>query len=99
MLIRGHEATVSFEGPGAIIRPQGAVTRDRKEESLERKRGGSLEEHYKDLMECARSRSRKPRSNEELGYRVMAALSMGIMSYREGKAAEFDEPSGKIRMR
>jgi hypothetical protein len=29
----------------------------------------------------------------------MAALSMGIMSYREGKAAEFDEASGKIRMR
>jgi len=99
MLIRGHEATVYFEDPGAIIRPQGAVTHDRAEEKLERKRGGSLEEHYKDLMECARSRTRKPRSNEELGYRVMAALSMGIMSYREGKAAEFDEASGKIRMR
>lgn len=99
MLIRGHEATVHFEGPGAIIRPQGAVTHDRKEETIERKRGASLEEHYKDLMECARSRTRKPRSNEEVGYRVMAALSMGIMSYREGKTAEFDEASGKIRMR
>jgi len=99
MLIRGHEATVSFEGPGAVIRPQGAVTKDRQEEKIERKRGASHEEHYKDLMECARTRDRKPRSNEELGYRVMAALSMGIMSYREGKAAEFDEKSGKIRMR
>ncbi|MBK5106248.1 MAG: Gfo/Idh/MocA family oxidoreductase [Burkholderiales bacterium] len=99
MLIRGHEATVHFEGPGAVIRPQDAVTRDREEEKIERKHGASLEEHYKDLMECARSRDRKPRSNEELGYAVMAALSMGIMSYREGKAAEFDEKSGKITMR
>ena len=99
MLIRGHEATVHFEGPGAVIRPQREVTKDREEEKIERKHGDSLEEHYKDLMECARTRDRKPRSNEELGYRVMAALSMGIMSYREGKAAEFDEKSGKIRMR
>ena len=99
MLIRGHEATVHFEGPGAIIRPQAAVTSDREEEKVERKRGASLEEHYRDLMECARSRDRKPRSNEEIGYAVMAALSMGIMSYREGKAAEFDEKSGEIRMR
>ena len=99
MLIRGHEATVSFEGPGAVIRPQRAITGDREEEKIERKRGASLEEHYKDLLDCARTRDRKPRSNEELGYRVMAALSMGIMSYREGKVAEFDEASGRIRMR
>jgi len=98
MLIRGNEATVHFEDPGAIIRPQRAVTRDRPEEKVERQRGASLEEHYKDLLECARSRDRKPRSNEEIGYRVMAALSMGVMSYRQGKVAEFDEASGKIRM-
>jgi predicted dehydrogenase len=99
MLIRGHEATMHFEGPGAVIRPQGATTKDRKEETIERTRRDSLQEHYKDLMECSRTRDRKPRSNEELGYRVMAALSMGIMSYREGKTAEFDEKSGRIRMR
>lgn len=95
MLIRGHDATMHFEGPGAVIRPQGAG----EEEKVERTRGDSMQEHYKDLLECARTRDRKPRSNEELGYRVMAALSMGIMSYREGKAAEFDENTGKIRMR
>lgn len=99
MLIRGHEATVSFEDPGAVIRPQGAVARDREEERIERRRGGSLEEHFRDLLECVRDRDRKPRSNEEIGYRVMAALSMGIMSYREGRAAEFDESTGKIVMR
>jgi len=99
MLIRGHEATIHFESPGAIIRPQNAVTRDRAEEKIERKRGASLEEHYKDLLECVRNRDRKPRSNEELGYKVMAALSMGIMSYREGKAAEFDEKTGNVRLR
>lgn len=98
MLIRGHEATISFEGPGAVIRPQGAVTQGRSEEKIERQRGGSLEEHYRDLLECARTRDRKPRSNEQIGYGVMAALSMGVMSYREGKAAEFDEKSGKVTM-
>lgn len=99
LLIRGHEGTVSFEEPGAVIRPQKAVAPDKEEERITRQRGGSLDEHFRDFLDCVRERNRKPRSNEEIGYRVMVALSMAIMSYRQDKVAEFDESTGKIVLR
>jgi len=89
MVIRGRNATASFEGPGAVIRPQGSAGDAAKYAELPRTRGGSLDEHWKDFLRCVRTRE-KPRSNELLGYYVMTALHMGIRSYHEGRALEFD---------
>jgi len=89
MVIRGKNATATFEGPGAIIRPQGSAGDAAKYEELPRTRGGSLDEHWRDFLRCVRTRE-KPRSNELLGYYVMTALHMGIHSYLEGRTYEFD---------
>jgi hypothetical protein len=52
--------------------------------------------YWKDLLGSIKTRS-KPRSNELLGYYVMAALHMGVRSYREGKVFEFDEATETVK--
>lgn len=89
MVIRGKNATATFEGPGAVIRPQSAAGDAAKYEELARTRGASLDEHWRDFLRCCRTRE-KPRSNELLGYYVMTALHMAIHSYLEGRTYEFD---------
>ena len=96
MVIRGYEATMSFGGPGIVIDPQPTV-KDRQREEVARTRGSSLEEHFRDLVNCIKTRQ-KPRSNELLGYRVMTALQMGIQSYRRTSVGVFDEATETIRI-
>jgi predicted dehydrogenase len=93
----GQQATLTFGGPGAIIDPQGAVNKEGKREEIARQRGGSLEEHWKDLLNCIKTRQ-KPRSHEVLGYHVMTALHMGITSYLNGRAMEFDPQTEQARL-
>jgi predicted dehydrogenase len=96
MIVRGHDACLSFEGPGAIIHPETAIVGERPDETLERTRGGSLEEHFRDFLSCVRTRQ-KPRSNEVIGLHCMAALHMAVHSYREGVVYEFDPHRVKAR--
>ncbi len=89
MRIRGYRATVDFTGPGAIITGQRMVVGRQKPEEIKRTRAGSVLDHWLDFLQCVKSRE-KPRSNEVLGYYVMTALHMGVHSYMDGRAWEFD---------
>jgi len=96
-VIRGHAGTVQVnKGPGAIIRPEEAVAKDVEEIKIERTRAGTVEEHYRDFLDCVKSRH-KPRSNEILALKVMTALNLGIHSYQTGKTWEYDAKKGKGR--
>ena len=96
MLIRGKLGTLSFEGPGAVITPQKPTNPNGTREEVPRTRGGSLESHWLDFLTCVRSRE-KPRSNELHGYHVMTAIHMGMLSYLNGCAYEFDRESEVAR--
>jgi predicted dehydrogenase len=96
MVIRGKNATLTFEGPGAVIRPQGSAGEAAKYEEIARTRGFSLDEHWKDFLNCVRTRE-QPRSPAQLGYHVMTALHMGIRSYREGRTFEFDPDTETVK--
>jgi hypothetical protein len=61
-----------------------------------REHGQSLDRHWQDLLQCIRTRE-KPRSNEVIGYHVMAALHMGIHAYHNGCAMEWDEKTETAR--
>ncbi len=73
------------------MRSSGAEEREPagEEVTIPRTRSGSLQEHYRNFFDCVKSRE-KPRSHEQLGYRVMAVLHMGIRSYREGRTMQFE---------
>lgn len=89
-LIRGHEATVFInQSPGAVIFPEEPFAQWLEEIKIQRTRGGSIEEHYKNFFDCVKTR-KKTRSNEQLALRVMAALNLGVLSFRSGKTVEFD---------
>jgi len=95
-LIRGHEATMTFDGPGAVIHPDASLVGEKPEEQIQRQRGASLEEHFTDLLGCVKTRN-KPRSNEVFGYHVMTALHMGIRAYRDNAVYEFDPVTETVR--
>ena len=96
MVIRGYEGTIALDLGSAVIDPQQAVVGDKKKrEEFAATRGYSLEEHFKDFLDCVKSRQ-KPRSNEVIGYHIMTALHMGIHSYQEGKVMEFDPKTEKV---
>ena len=96
MLIRGSKATLVFEGPGAVIYPQREIVGDIPRKEVQRVRGASLEEHWRDFLNCVRTRE-QPRSNAQLGYYVMTAIHMGIRSLLEGRTMEFDERTETVR--
>jgi len=96
MLIRGSKATLVFEGPGAVIYPQREIVGDIPRKEVQRVRGASLEEHWRDFLNCVRTRE-QPRSNAQPGYYVMTAIHMGIRSFLEGRAMEFDEKTETVR--
>jgi predicted dehydrogenase len=96
MVIRGKNATMTFEGPGAIITPQQSAGDAAKPEEIARTRAGSLDEHWLDFLNCVRTRE-TPRSDVQTGYHVMAALHMGIRSYLTGKTMQFDPDKGTAK--
>lgn len=98
-LVRGQKGYMEFNNPGGFcpvrIKPEPASGSKFDPIELKGNRKWSEEQHWRDLFACVKSR-KKPRSHEVLGYRVMTALSMGIKSYRSGKAVGFDERENKI---
>jgi predicted dehydrogenase len=97
MMIRGQQATLTFEGPGAVLEPQKSAGNTQPRAEVARTRAPSLDDHWKDFLRCVKTRE-KPRSNEVFGYYVMTALHMGIHSYLNGRAMEFDPATERARM-
>jgi predicted dehydrogenase len=98
-LIRGQKAAMTFastpSSPVKII-PEKAAGNTGETIELKGKRRWSEEQHWRDLIRCIKTRE-MPRSNQLIGYRVMAALSMGIKSYRTGKAMGFDTQTETVK--
>jgi predicted dehydrogenase len=111
-LIRGQYATMYFEGPGIVIRPEPPF----RYEMAERARAGEFEglkvvyardnrgreyverievgqepraEHMNNFLDCVQSRQ-SPHLNADIAYKVMVAIALGVLSYRERKVKLFD---------
>jgi predicted dehydrogenase len=85
-IIRGHKATICFEPPGLILRPEREFEKEIEELTVEpQPRPG----HMDNFLGCIRSRE-KPHCNEVIGYRVMVAMGMGVRAYREQRVMLFD---------
>ncbi|MCL6628376.1 MAG: Gfo/Idh/MocA family oxidoreductase [Armatimonadetes bacterium] len=85
-IIRGHEATMYFEGNDIVIVPQ-LIARDKRRE--ERHKAPPSAGHYENWLECMRSR-KQPNLNPETAYKVMVAIGLSVEAYRENKAIRFD---------
>jgi len=91
-IIRGTEATLTFGGPGIILKPasgQGEM------QEIPRAPGGDVAEHWLNFLACIRS-GEPPYSDAERGYQVQTAMNMGILSLRERKLVRFDAEHERI---
>jgi len=85
-VIRGHEATMTFEGPGVVVRPESPYAGARGEMRVAAE---PRPDHMDNFLECVRTR-RRPNCDPQTGYRVMVAIALAVLAYRQGKAMSFD---------
>jgi predicted dehydrogenase len=81
-VIRGRDASLYAEGARIRIVPEEGVG----ETVIPSK---AMPDHLDDWLNCIRTRN-KPVCNEEIGYRAMVAVSMGVQAYREGATLRWD---------
>ena len=85
-LIRGEEATMTFEGPGLVIRPQGPYTEKRPEVSVARE---PRSDHMVNFINAIRG-TEKCHLDALTGYKCQVAIDLGVQSYRQRKVMLFD---------
>ena len=91
-LIRGHEATMYFESPGVVIRPEDEFKDQRQETkvALDPRSG-----HMDNWLECIRTRQ-KPTLDADTAYKIMVAINLGVQSYRKEQVMKFDPEREKV---
>ena len=92
-IVRGWDATLTFEGDQIVVRPTGGSSKPEKKVAIE---GGTSEAvFWRELLEC--SRTRKPvRSDIRLGAAVATTLQMAIAAMRERRYVRFDSEKKKV---
>lgn len=85
-LIRGEEATMYFEGPGLVIRPQGPYKDKRDEIRIGRE---PRSDHMVNFINAIRG-TEKPHLDALTGYKCQVAISLSVESYRKRKVMLFD---------
>ncbi|MGQ9651291.1 MAG: Gfo/Idh/MocA family oxidoreductase [Phycisphaerae bacterium] len=92
-IIRGWEATLTFENEEIVLTPVQGTKKQGKRVRIERP--FDHVRHIKNLLDCCRTRE-KPEYAVDLAYYTQTPLQMGILSLREGKVARFDPTAEKI---
>jgi predicted dehydrogenase len=85
-LIRGEEATMYFEGPGLVIRPERPYADKRKEVQVPRE---ERSEHMVNFINSIRG-TETPNLDALTGYKTEVVIALSVASYREKKAKLFD---------
>jgi len=96
-VIYGHEASIQFPNGGIHVIPERPYREKFREATgaaelrldVEQKEDIRLA-HLNDFFSCVRSR-KQPVFDAELGYRVMAAIRLGVDAYRKGRLMRLDE--------
>ncbi len=85
-IIRGQEATMYFEGPGLVIRPEKPFAEGREEITVAAEK---RPDHMQNWLDCIRSRER-PTLDVDTGYKTQVAIALAVAAYREQKVKLFD---------
>ena len=97
-IIRGHKANLFVGGRNAIIRPE-RIWADEVEEREIAPEGEVLDAQEtlrRHWIDCIRTRQ-QPRSDVELGTKVMVIVDLAQRSFWEKAAFGYDPRSGKVR--
>jgi len=93
-VIRGWEGTLTVRGNEIVFIP--ADGSQKKPETFKIERGEDNVEHWRQFLDCCKTRKPDTNSPADLAYHVQTALIMGMLSLRQGKVAKFDPEKQQI---
>ncbi len=91
-LIRGEEATMTFETGEVVIRPQDPYKEKREETRIARE---PRSDHMVNFINSIRG-TEKPHLDALTGYKTEVAIALSCLSYRKGKTINFDPVKQEI---
>ena len=97
--VYGHEGAISFQPGGISVKPEYQFASKFREATgedvlhVEVAQENISADHVADFLDCMRSRA-KPVFDAHFGYQVMAAIRLGVDSYRTGRMIAYD-PHGQ----
>ena len=108
-IIRGHLATIKFQGGGDYIKGFEVYGQDiaggpaKPKEGVGKpihtyesdKKGNATYDLWANFLECVRARNRATLSTAELGAAAFSTVNMGVQSYRNGKVLFWDAEQRK----
>ena len=92
--IRGWDGSLTVSGKEIVFAPAEGAKKERKTFPIEQ--GENNIDHWKNLLDCAKSRKNELNCPIELGYHVQTALIMGYMAMKHGKTVKFDAAKEQI---
>lgn len=98
-VIRGHKANLFVGGRNAVIRPEAIWASEVEEREIPPPPGPVLDPQEvlrRHWIDCIRTRQ-APRSDVELGTKVMVIVDLAQRSFWEGGAFGFDPRTGKVK--
>jgi predicted dehydrogenase len=87
-VIRGWDGSLTVSGKEIIFAPAQESKKQRQTFPIEHAENNA--EHWKNLLDCAKSRKNELNAPIELGYHVQTALIMGYLAMKHGKTVKFD---------
>ena len=89
--IRGDEGTITLQGPVWELGFDAVTVTPRKGKPTQvaGDKSDSVKAHWKNFLECVRSRE-LPVADVEFGYRVQVALNMAMLGFLRNKVATYD---------
>jgi len=91
-MIRGHEATLTYEGGQVVVRPEKEYQGERPEIRVpgEPRRG-----HKENWLDCIRTRE-TPHCDAQKGYKIMVAIALSVEAYRQQKTMLFEPEKEEV---
>jgi predicted dehydrogenase len=93
-VIRGWEGTLTVLDEEIVLTYIQEAKKEPETFPIEQRE--DMQGHYRNFIECCRSRSQETNSPADLAYYTQTALLMGMASLRSGKAARFDAVKEEI---
>jgi len=88
-VIRGWEGSLTVSGKEIIFAPADGV-KNKPRQTFPIEHGENNPDHWKNLLDCSRSRKNELNAPIELGYHVQTVLIMGYLAMKQGKTVKFD---------
>lgn len=90
-IIRGWDGSLTILQNKQIVFTPTNTAKDKQRQLLPIERGEDNVEHWRNLLECCRKRSKDTWSPMDLAFRTQTILQMAMKSANEGRTARFDK--------